>query len=330
MGVKGDPTMDFHPESYFHMGFRIGQYPSAAFPANLNPPTRNTPALIVTHGLPSSGKTTWARSWVACMPGRYRVNKDDIRAMAHDSHWTGGNEKQVIAARDAQISTLLSRGHSVVCDDTNLVPKHIERFRQITREHSAHLVILDFTGIPVRECVKADEDRAQRGERAVGRRVIVDQWHRFLAFTYEPTPHTLDTGEALIVDLDGTLAVMGDRSPYDWEKVGVDTVNPFVAGFVRFWYDAYEQPVVILSGRDMAAFGETQKWLSNHEIPYTELFLRAAGDNRPDWKVKKEMFYASVHDRYNPVLVVDDRQQVVDMWRYEVGLPVWQVAEHVF
>lgn len=38
--------------------------------------------LIITRDLPASGKTTWARSWVAEDPiHRTRVNRDDIRAM---------------------------------------------------------------------------------------------------------------------------------------------------------------------------------------------------------------------------------------------------------
>lgn len=44
--------------------------------------------LILTRGLPASGKTTWAREWVdeAPLGERVRINRDDLRMM------TGGGE----------------------------------------------------------------------------------------------------------------------------------------------------------------------------------------------------------------------------------------------
>ena len=44
------------------------------------------PTLVITRGLPASGKTTKAREWVAADPvRRARVNRDDVRAQLHDS-----------------------------------------------------------------------------------------------------------------------------------------------------------------------------------------------------------------------------------------------------
>ena len=38
--------------------------------------------VILTVGLPASGKSTWAKEQVSQNPGQYkRVNKDDLRAM---------------------------------------------------------------------------------------------------------------------------------------------------------------------------------------------------------------------------------------------------------
>ena len=43
-------------------------------------------ALVITRGLPGSGKTTYARAWVAeDREHRARVNRDDIRQMLGDS-----------------------------------------------------------------------------------------------------------------------------------------------------------------------------------------------------------------------------------------------------
>jgi hypothetical protein len=45
---------------------------------------------------------------------------------------------------------------------------------------------------------------------------------------------------ALIVDIDGTLAIRGDRSPFEWAQVGIDTVNEPVARVVRRYAFTHE------------------------------------------------------------------------------------------
>jgi len=70
---------------------------------------------------------------------------------------------------------------------------------------------------------------------------------------------------------------------------------------------------------------DTEYWLDNlllirHD---TTIHYRPDGDHRPDHKVKREML-ASIHP-WTPDLAIDDRQQVVDMWRAN-GIPCWQVA----
>jgi hypothetical protein len=42
--------------------------------------------------------------------------------------------------------------------------------------------------------------------------------------------------------------------------------------------------------------------------------MRAEGDDRKDWIVKKE-FYDEISKDYNVLGVFDDRDQVVAMWR---------------
>ncbi len=41
--------------------------------------------------------------------------------------------------------------------------------------------------------------------------------------------------------------------------------------------------------------------------------------------IKKELFEQQIAEKYFIELVLDDRDQVVDMWRLELGLPCLQV-----
>lgn len=58
-------------------------------------------------------------------------------------------------------------------------------------------------------------------------------------------------------------------------------------------------------------------------------YFRKDDDNRKDSIIKEEMYEQMLEDGYDPKLVFDDRQQVVDMWRSK-GTRVCQVAEGNF
>ncbi len=139
---------------------------------------------------------------------------------------------------------------------------------------------------------------------------------------YEPLP---DGIPAYLVDLDGTMCLMGDRSPYDETRVGSDLVNEPVRQVV-YALAAIGNRIIFMSGRKETCRPETEAWLREHyALTYEGLFMRAAGDGRKDWVVKGELFDAHVRGRYDVRGVFDDRNQVVGMWR-SIGLTVFQVA----
>lgn len=53
--------------------------------------------------------------------------------------------------------------------------------------------------------------------------------------------------------------------------------------------------------------------------------MRTTGDARKDSIVKKELFEAHVKQHYFIKFVLDDRNQVVDLWRLDLGLTCLQV-----
>ena len=60
-----------------------------------------------------------------------------------------------------------------------------------------------------------------------------------------------------------------------------------------------------------------------------ELHMRKTGDSRKDCIVKKEIFDAEIKDKYYIEFILDDRDQVVKMWR-SMGLTCLQVADGNF
>ena len=292
------------------------------------------PTLIMTKGLPASGKTTWANEQVHKSSGRIkRINKDDLRAMIDAGEWSKQNERQIILVRDNLARHFLADDYDVIIDDTNLAPKHEEALLQLATEYGADFVIQDFTDVPLLECLKRNSERAN----SVPEETIRRMYDSFLrtkedVAKYKKPVYNPDLPFCILVDIDGTLAHnVTDRSFYDWSRVGEDDPDEEIIGLVRKYAsnnileDMPENYIVIMSGRSAAGQKQTEEWLQRHNVPYTELHMRAEGDNRKDCEVKEELYNKFIKDRYNVRFVLDDRNQVVDKWR-ELGLKVLQVA----
>lgn len=137
---------------------------------------------------------------------------------------------------------------------------------------------------------------------------------------------------AMIVDIDGTVALKGDRNPYDYETVGDDKPNqPITAlvGTIAF-NRTHDVQVIFVSGRMEQCRYQTQEWLNEHLwIDTHMLHMRADNDYRPDDVVKEEIYRNKIEPHFNVLWVFDDRDKVVAMWR-RIGLTCLQVAEGDF
>ncbi|SNT65421.1 hypothetical protein SAMN05421812_12279 [Asanoa hainanensis] len=135
---------------------------------------------------------------------------------------------------------------------------------------------------------------------------------------------------AVLVDVDGTLAIRGKRSPYDWSRVGEDQPNPAVIELVQTIAAAGRHQIVVMSGRKEQSRRQTELWLDAQGVPFAELVMRADRDDRPDHKTKADLYRRFVAPRYEVAFVIDDRDQVVRMWRTVFELTVCQVADGDF
>jgi hypothetical protein len=134
-----------------------------------------------------------------------------------------------------------------------------------------------------------------------------------------------DLDNCIIVDLDGTLSLLKNRSPYDFRACVRDVVNTPIKMFVKNCFDL-NFSVFIITGRPEWSRPETERWLKENNIDYSLLFMRDSSDRRKDYEVKKEIFKNKIENKFNVFTVLEDRQQVVNMWR-ELGLQCWQVQE---
>jgi predicted kinase len=279
--------------------------------------------VLVLVGLPASGKSTFSSELLLKEPGQWvRSNKDSLREMAHASRWSGGNEKFILKLRDQIILMALEDGKHVIVDDTNF-GKHIDHIKELVKGLATVEVNDSFLQVSVEECIRRDSLRP----KSVGKGVILEMYRKYVEVPTPPPVYDAALPDAIIVDMDGTLSLLNGRSPYDASTCDRDPANQPVLDTVLMWQKSAK--VIIMSGRTDDCRPQTEKWLSQYGVEPTAIFMRATGDQRKDSVVKQELFNQNVLGKYNVKFVLDDRKQVVQMWRH-LGLTVFQVAEGDF
>jgi phosphoglycolate phosphatase-like HAD superfamily hydrolase len=131
--------------------------------------------------------------------------------------------------------------------------------------------------------------------------------------------------KTVLFDIDGTLAdiehrrhyVEGDRQNWTafFEEMGADTVNAPVVDLYNVLWAHADYECIVLSGRPDNFRVLTETWFAWNEIPFSRIEMRGAKDNRRDDVVKQEILDKLLAEGKEIAFVVDDRQQVVDMWR---------------
>lgn len=289
--------------------------------------------LVINRGVPGSGKSTGAIAWVNARPNRVRINRDDIRKQMYGVyHGKPIDPKIVTVVQNASIEAALSSGISVVVDDCNIDTWRVKGFAEIGNKHDAD-VRIEFYDVPLKLALERNAGR----DRVVPEEVIRKMHSQLQGQKNIQLPERLvirkiDDPErrdkVIMVDIDGTLAKMNGRGPFEWHRVGEDSPIHHMIDLVRL-YDGMGYLIILMSGRDSVCRKETVDWLEKYDVPYDYLHMRPEGDMRKDSIVKHELFWTHVGPFFAVDVVFDDRSQVVKMWR-RIGLTCYQVAEGNF
>lgn len=277
---------------------------------------------IITVGISASGKTTFAKE--AAEKGYTDINRDWIRfnVVCPGSDWrsykfTKARENEVTQIQEQMVMDAWRMGHNVIISDTNLKQGSVEKWNTLLTDLGYDVEVKWFH-ISLEQAVKRDNFR----ENGVGYPVMYSQNLKFLEAigrkTYKGESHL---PKAVIVDIDGTVAQMDGRGPFEWSKVDTDLPRQLIIEMVR-GYAENGFNVIFVSGRDGSCEELTRKWLYRYVGPsfWDELHMREAGDFRKDTEIKEEIFWREIAPRYNVVGVIDDRPCVVRMW-HEIKIP---------
>ena len=185
--------------------------------------------LKITVGISGSGKSTWAHEqWEENPTGVVIVNRDKIRELLFgftehtmSTYYGRGdmykNEKQVTKYESVLIKEGLSEDKTVIVDATHLSIKYLKRFEFFNVP--TEIVMFD---VKADICVERDQER----NRQVGFEIIAIQSNKYnslkdnlkkepINFTVKEIVQNPSLPMCFLLDLDGTIAHMKDRSPYD-------------------------------------------------------------------------------------------------------------------
>jgi predicted kinase len=288
----------------------------------------NTPELVITIGLPASGKTTWADEFIQNNKNYVNVNRDDIRLMlsgrAGYNKFSKQREDMVTTIQKSTAALALTGGRSVIVSDTNLNVGRNANWMNFAHEHGATFREKLFTDTPLGVCLERDKAR----EYPVGQKVIEGMYNSYRSEWWDAPEYVKGLPDAYIVDIDGTVAQMNGRGPFDWKKVKDDLPKQDVIDIIRALNNAGNN-IIMVSGRDGSCKKDTEEWLNDNGIGYIHFYIRPAGDSRKDTLIKEEIYHKHIKGKYNVKGVFDDRDQVVHMWRH-YGLTVMQVNYGAF
>jgi predicted kinase len=299
-------------------------------------------SVFVTVGIPGSGKSTFVKERLAKNPKAVRMNNDDLCTMLFGQPFvahTDSTSKLLSAMRKSQLRVLLQSDgvEEIYIDNTNLHGNIMSVYKKVAIQYGASFHILDqFLNVDVEECIRRDALR----DNPVGEEVIRNMARHaakikrrekdFYPYDMVPYDNPVDGYPCIIVDLDGTFAVHNGRSPYDLSRVHEDSVNMSVLSVISAMLNEGVD-VIFLSGRDDSCYDATMRWIMDAMGGdyQPELHMRKTEDNRMDFIVKYEIFNRIINGR-KVLFVLDDRDQVVHMWRHVLKIPVWQVNEGDF
>ena len=295
--------------------------------------------LLILVGAPGSGKSTFARYFLRTEDNWIRVNRDDFRLMQFgDSLMIPFYEERISKMVEASVLTLLKSDTNVIIDATNTSLRTIQDMIHTYTEYAD--ISFKVFDLPVDELVKRCDKRYEETGKFISKSVVernvANLKHTLEKFDFAPIPRKVQVAttsyatqdknlpKAVICDLDGTLSLLNGRDPYNAATCDNDLLNEPVAAALKMARQRGYQ-VILLSGREDKFREPTVRFLDKHQIGYDLLLMRTSNDFRKDNIIKRELFEGEIQGKYFVEFLLDDRNQVVDMWRKDLHLPCFQV-----
>jgi len=122
--------------------------------------------LILTIGLPGSGKSTWARQQADAVV----IERDALREELTGDMRNHTQEPRVTREANRRVFDALEAGKTVIVADTNLRAKYRKAWQQVADDAGATYAVESFLHVPVDVCIERDAQRPNPvGEEVIRR-----------------------------------------------------------------------------------------------------------------------------------------------------------------
>lgn len=151
--------------------------------------------IIITQGLPASGKSTWAKAWVKeDFEHRVRFNRDDIRNML-GTYWVPSREPLINDIYKGFLENAMLQGYDIVIDNMNLNPEAVKEIEYEVEDFNEwiegsglniqyEIEYKSFLEVPLQTCIDRDSKRENPiGEMTI-RRIFNKYKHLYSAWKY--------------------------------------------------------------------------------------------------------------------------------------------------
>jgi len=299
--------------------------------------------VTATVGIPRSGKSSFARDEMKKHKNLRRVNRDDIRGLiAHENlHNTNPFENEVSQIQHYLTILHLKNKFDVIIDNTNVKAERLNDIKKSIQEYCNEVQLpvlfqVKLFNTDFEECVRRNEECRKRGDRFVPLDIIkamsstlanninnssIKEFKEVI-YPFAKIEQLNDLPSAIICDIDGTVADISHRNPYDTAKCLDDRPKQEIVDLVKLLSQKHK--IIFVSGREEQFRDITALWIADAGMPCNGLYMRPTGDSRKDSVIKSEILENELLPKYNVALVLDDRLNVVKMWR-SLGLTCLQV-----
>lgn len=274
-------------------------------------------------GPPGSGKSTMAKDLI-------NNDGDHGAATVYVNQDSQGKFQHMENFREA-----LRNGQHVIVDRMNFSKAqrngYLEQAKKLGYTTSIRVLHESYETCFTRACDRKNHETIKDEENA--RQALnfffrtyerVEDWEADEVRRYWPEG---DKPSAIVCDLDGTLCNIEHRRHHvrrtDGQKKNwMAFMDGIPKDTIHEWCDTilnacrYQgKKIVLASGRSEQERNATVDWLTKHNVFYDNLLMRKSGDSRRDDIVKEIILDFEILTRYTPYFMIDDRQQVVNMWR---------------
>lgn len=284
-------------------------------------------------GISGSGKSTYITQNTHDQFGPSVISKDNIRKSLiknynpnknlWDQYSFKDNEDSINSLFDIQLREAAKNKQNIVIDNTNLSKSKNERLERLLKNYG--YVEINYINFNLTDNINFYLENNQNRINTIPMRAINDQYLLAAQSGYLE----LSRSNIALVDIDGTVAIKCDRSPFEYNKADNDTPNQYVIDTINALYETKRIDYIqFLSGRESYSYELTRDWLIRHGFDMNKhrLLMRKTRDCRRDSIIKNEIYEFCLKQN-NIKYLFDDRNQVVDMW-WDQKLPVFHVGDY--